>query len=463
MGCLFRCFRPQGSNRRRRDRPVPRSGPSTSKINQGSLVSKRQLGSVFVNEDHGSLSKQVSKLSANDNVNKDGSYREPKHEPDILKASGALLQTPEKIRKASRIETVQAPAKEGLSSNHVSKLPGTSCKELLYDENYKVSRCPLQEQENAGISQSNTECFTFKGHQTPQCCEYSLPSVNQNLESVHNEYTVEPKLDGHTTDVLLSQHEPCNQPFASKNLPFPTPVEVTDEMETSATVYLTTLEDTKNEKNTRIGTEFIFPILNPVENLSRQKLLNEDSSEPLQSYDSSDHKTYNIPDAGEKIQQISLVTDPEEAELSGALRSTSPSRLETPRNKTLSRPEYPDLVTTSLSQWLKPPIVKDEHDEIKEKSHSGKSSYADRPILGMVAAHWKEEEPGHKSPKQWDGNGIPNSTNKYKEDQKVSWHATPFEERLEKALSDENSLPKRKSVHGKRVEFEDELSDTAAS
>ncbi|RRT71857.1 hypothetical protein B296_00025119 [Ensete ventricosum] len=259
--------------------------------------------------------------------------------------------------------------------------------------------------------------FTFKGHQTPQCCEYSLPSVNQNLESVHNEYTVEPKLDGHTTDVLLSQHEPCNQPFASKNLPFPTPVEVTDEMETSATVYLTNLEDTKNEKNTRIGTEFIFPILNPVENLSRQKLLNEDSSEPLQSYDSSDHKTYNIPDAREKIQQISLVTDPEE--------------------------EYPDLVTTSLSQWLKPPIAKDEHDEIKEKSHSGKSSYADRPILGMVAAHWKEEEPGHKSSKQWDGNGIPNSTNKYKEDQKVSWHATPFEERLEKALSDENSLPKR--------------------
>ncbi|CAD5179845.1 unnamed protein product [Musa acuminata subsp. malaccensis] len=463
MGCLFRCFRPEGSNGRRRDRPVPRSRPSTSKINQGSLVSKRQLESFFVNEDHGSLSKQVSKSSAKDNVHKDGSYGELKHETDFLKASGALLRTPEEIQKASRIETAQAPAKEGLSSNHVSKLPGASCKELLCDENYKVSRCPSQEQENAGISQSNTECFTFKGHQTPQCCEYSLPSVNQNFESVQNEYTVEPKLDGHTADILPSQHEPCNQPFASKNLPFPTPVEVTDEMETSATVYPTNLGNTKYEKNTRIGTQYIFPILNPVENLSRQKLLNEDSSEPLQSYDSSDHKTNNIPDAGEKIQQISLVTDPEEAELSGTPRYTSPSRLETPRDKTLLRPEYPDLVTTSLSQWLKPPIAKDEHNEIKEKSHSGKSSYEDRPILGMVAAHWKEEEPGHKSPKEWDGNGIPNSTNKYKEDQKVSWHATPFEERLEKALSDENSLPKRKFVPGKRVEFEDELSDTAAS
>ncbi|OMO52116.1 hypothetical protein COLO4_37405 [Corchorus olitorius] len=59
----------------------------------------------------------------------------------------------------------------------------------------------------------------------------------------------------------------------------------------------------------------------------------------------------------------------------------------------------------------------------------------DRPIIRMVAAHWNEDESSHISPKWWDGNGIPNSTKKYKEDQKVSWHATPFEERLKKALS----------------------------
>ncbi|CAH2059990.1 unnamed protein product, partial [Thlaspi arvense] len=72
----------------------------------------------------------------------------------------------------------------------------------------------------------------------------------------------------------------------------------------------------------------------------------------------------------------------------------------------------------------------------------------DRPIIGMVAAHWNEKEQTHISPKWWDGNGIPNSTNKYKEDQKVSWHATPFEERLEKALSEESGqgfIPSRKT------------------
>lgn len=39
----------------------------------------------------------------------------------------------------------------------------------------------------------------------------------------------------------------------------------------------------------------------------------------------------------------------------------------------------------------------------------------DRPIIGMVAAHWNEKEQSKISPKWWDGNGIPNSTNKYKE------------------------------------------------
>ncbi|KAJ4762126.1 hypothetical protein LUZ62_072501 [Rhynchospora pubera] len=41
-------------------------------------------------------------------------------------------------------------------------------------------------------------------------------------------------------------------------------------------------------------------------------------------------------------------------------------------------------------------------------------------------------------------NGIPNTTTKYKEDQRVKWHSTPFKERLERILSDEKMLPPRK-------------------
>ncbi|KAG2242475.1 hypothetical protein Bca52824_095686 [Brassica carinata] len=61
----------------------------------------------------------------------------------------------------------------------------------------------------------------------------------------------------------------------------------------------------------------------------------------------------------------------------------------------------------------------------------------DRPINGLVASHWNEDEQNEILPKWWDGNGIPNTTTRYKEDQRVSWHATPFEVRLEKVLSEE--------------------------
>ena len=57
-------------------------------------------------------------------------------------------------------------------------------------------------------------------------------------------------------------------------------------------------------------------------------------------------------------------------------------------------------------------------DGFEERSFTPKSKNleVDRPIIGMVAVHWSEEDDKTKvSPKSFDGNGIPNSTNKYKE------------------------------------------------
>jgi hypothetical protein len=57
----------------------------------------------------------------------------------------------------------------------------------------------------------------------------------------------------------------------------------------------------------------------------------------------------------------------------------------------------------------------------------------ERPIFGSLADHW-EAALTTKRP-VWDGRGILNDTNKYSEDQKVMWHAVPFEERLAQALA----------------------------
>jgi hypothetical protein len=78
-----------------------------------------------------------------------------------------------------------------------------------------------------------------------------------------------------------------------------------------------------------------------------------------------------------------------------------------------------ELMAMSLSHWLKPPKP---FDIFCTKSQSGISTDSDRPIIGSVATHWSEksETVSIPPPKVWDGKGIPNSTNKYKEVQFIS-------------------------------------------
>ncbi|GKB87810.1 glutamate--glyoxylate aminotransferase 2, partial [Tanacetum coccineum] len=85
-----------------------------------------------------------------------------------------------------------------------------------------------------------------------------------------------------------------------------------------------------------------------------------------------------------------------------------------------------------------------EHKDVKRGVVG--SAATDIDLVRMTNTHWNADAIVASPPKWWDGNGIPNSTNKYKEDQKVSWHATPFEERLEKALSEDKLIVERKQL-----------------
>ncbi|KAG6536734.1 hypothetical protein ZIOFF_001801 [Zingiber officinale] len=448
VGCFFGCIRSRNNVEGTKNRKEP-------------SVSKRQLGSFFINEEADSLPDGVVCPIASDTFATDSLYKELKREVEILKACGALLQTPVEIRKASGKVTLQDPDKlEGTSSSYILRFSGIS-KKILWDEKHEISSIPLQVQNNDGISH---ESFLLDNQQSPQHNDSLLPSVNSSssvlLEGVH-EYCTELVVETHTPDTSPSKHESHLQLFSSKVSPFATPFRVTDEMETPATIYPSNLEHIRTGKGPRIRNQYVYPV--PiVENHSQWKVLNEDFPESFQS-----HYSFN-PDAGEKEQQMSA-SQPEGSELSLRTRFSSPrsekqkdevvytdkyttgkilSTLETPSSNTdmkLVSPQYSEVVA-SLSQWLKPPMTRD--DSHNKKSSSAKSSDDSRPILGMVAAHWKDDEPEHTLYKRWDGNGIPNSTNKYKEDQRVNWHSTPFEERLEKALSDESFVSQRSYTVG---------------
>ncbi|GKA30105.1 JASON-like protein, partial [Tanacetum coccineum] len=186
-------------------------------------------------------------------------------------------------------------------------------------------------------------------------------------------------LNSSSSEVTCEEPNPFGLPSdysVSKPSPYPTPISLTDDMQTPGTVFPSYVRDKDIRNNT---------LLKPVENADQFK-------EMMKENFGSDDKQLNV--------------------------------------------------DTSLSSWLPP---KQAHQGRANRPFTGKTP-GDRPIIGMVAAHWNADVPVASPPKWWDGNGIPNSTNKYKEDQKVSWHATPFEERLEKALSEDKLIAERKQL-----------------
>ncbi|GMI73395.1 JASON [Hibiscus trionum] len=226
------------------------------------------------------------------------------------------------------------------------------------------------------------------------------------------------KYDDQNTNKL----ELLSSQSASKPSPNTTPLKLSDEMQTPGTVF------PLNGK-IRIRSGDVHSVLNPVENATSKEILGE----LKESHERPEEATPKV-EVG--VKQTSLMKESEEE--------------------------------GSLSSWFKPKQYSiDDHIRNLQATtkfpHSGKT-LVDRPIIGMVAAHWSEDESSRISPKWWDGNGIPNSTNKYNEDQKVSWHATPFEERLEKALSDESLISQSKHVNRTPSAFgETDESDTALS
>lgn len=187
---------------------------------------------------------------------------------------------------------------------------------------------------------------------------------------------------------LKKAESPGNQSI-SKPSPYPTPLKLSDEMQTPGTAFPTNFDTFPNGK-TRIRSQYVYPVLNPVDGVSEWNALKEE--------------------------------DPNFNQLSGELRES----LELPGNATPKSKETTKetiseelKVEASLSTWLKPVQSSKDGNNQNVMGVSSRPRVArtpiDRPIIGMVAAHWNEDEPSRISPKWWDGNGIPNSTNKYKE------------------------------------------------
>lgn len=167
---------------------------------------------------------------------------------------------------------------------------------------------------------------------------------------------------------------------ASMPSPYPTPLHLTDEMQTPGTVFPAYVNNIAGV-TTKIRSQYVYSVLNPIQYHSQWKELDEehsDSNQQRESPNPNDEATMMSTPMSDTVMDNLSVKNDKKDEL-------------------------------SLSQWLKPQTA---NENVGENVHFGRTP-GDRPILGMVAAHWNEAS--HISPKWCGGNGIPNSTTKYKE------------------------------------------------
>ncbi|WMV38726.1 hypothetical protein MTR67_032111 [Solanum verrucosum] len=411
----------------------------------------------------------------------------------FLKACGTLPETPAEIRKglakckdlsASKGDVEPLKFKSWLSDVAVEKFN----LDLLPDHPITPSKSNELEKQSGSLTHTSSSCMMDgqNGQSSPKNSIHGSGSANTptsiefNANQAHRDAASEVSpifapsaqymnktvrfdcesdlsaVSSKSTSFALDSENSKQAEFsgnysALKHSPYPTPLKLSDEMQTPGTVFPTYIDDIAYGKAPRIRSQYVYPVLNPVDRAPQLKDLSDEDSYSIENSNSRLWSS-NMTESGER---------PNEASFS--------SELVTPGLRKASA-DNDSKVEASLSSWLKPSSINQDMGKQHTSSGCGNNAHygrtpGDRPILGLVAAHWKDDEDSRISPKWWDGNGIPNSTNKYKEDQKVSWHATPFEERLEKALSEESSIPHRKQYSGTRpFAFNDmDETDTAIS
>ncbi|KAE9598442.1 hypothetical protein Lal_00031394 [Lupinus albus] len=427
MGCFVSCFRV----RHNRHRPATVSSSPSQKSNDVA-VSGNRLSTLFLSEE-----REDSKHSDGKNIGK-GSQRDGsrlKDQTKFRRACGKLARTPDEIQKASEKLKVSPCGKDSEPSRFLlnnssagkvqldtqpfniptpiqhSKEPGTRTDSLEHTPNSSMSKAQ-NTVSTGGSKKGSLHALDITEKNTASVSPCPSTRYTRRKTSVRFEYDTDlPFSDSSEYGQWhVKKTESPNNDGAYKPSLYPSPLKLSDDRKTPGTV----------------------------KNVSRSKIIEEEHFNPEQH-----------------SQELGELVEPSQ-------NSTS-----TPE-KGLKKIPYDNEpgVQESLSSWLKPAavILEERNKRMENANCQSRKTFVDRPIIGIVAAHWGEHEDSHVPPKWWDGNGIPNSTNKYKEDQKVSWHATPFEERLEKALSEETVISQRKDIYVKPIVFdENEESDTALS
>ncbi|PUZ59557.1 hypothetical protein GQ55_4G051900 [Panicum hallii var. hallii] len=348
---------------------------------------------------------------------------------------------------------------------------GIDDEELRREANYlklcgTISETPAELQNECGNMPTNapaTNCASlFEATSSEGCEEHHEPS-ELSIEDTQHLLGVE--LVPHAAFLEKSPFQNIQHKQADRSgSPFATPLVLRDDMQTPGTIYTSHRGASMSGKRVQTRKQFIYPVLRPIENRLQQMELTEHSSplppsnppkrknlevdsvkKPKQTYSTSVVKSGLSETSSSFSCQVKEALSPEELLDSGELSNTNSDE----KNAAFS-----------LSHWVKTSSTTDVENQGDVKGAAGDQSYdecsfpTERPGFNASDLGWDIENPTPRLPKTWDANGIPNTITRYKEGQRVSWHTTPFEERLLKVLSDEEHRPPRKVVRGKLFHLE---------
>ncbi|KAK1393397.1 Aspartyl/glutamyl-tRNA(Asn/Gln) amidotransferase subunit [Heracleum sosnowskyi] len=454
ISCLFRWLSIRGF------RPRP-SSPLISQPNTEPVVSRNRKRLNYLQEGSDGSPGDEERCNLLDSPIQDLDLEGLSDEAKLLKACGTIPETPAEIRKASTMLSNSSPNGVLDSSKFYSWLPETQNLNMEMEPYYagnrnkqcedcvgfsgssahepnnciKIGKMISTSVKDSAVGEFGTTVHVYADDESASA-QSRNKSVRFNCPLDTSLSSLESSSSGASRHSLEKSESPGDK-RASKLSPYPTPLKLTDDMQTPGTVFPSYIGNIVVGKNPRIRTQYVQSVVNQVEDSSHPQGWREDESTPDQQ---SAHlinrfELANIATPNSEVRKADIATPDSEVRM------------------LISSDEEDMKVKASLLSCIKPlPSNQCANNQwvvtfASEDNYFGQNP-GDRPILGTVASHWNEDESPPLPPKSWDGNGIPNSTTKYKEDQKVCWHATPFEERLEKALSEKHIIYQRRNLNG---------------
>lgn len=222
------------------------------------------------------------------------------------------------------------------------------------------------------------------------------------------------------------QHKPLD---CNSSSPFPTPLVLWDDMQTPGTAYASNRGASISGKRVRTRKQFIYPVLRPIDSTLQQIELKENSS-PLPSSNPLERRNLEADSIKDLAQSSSnsvvksgLPETPSfsapDANVKYQVKEAYPEELLDSKEVSESNSDEKNAAL-SLSRWLKPSSKGAENQgdvecPVGDQSYDECSFRIERPVFMASDLNLDTDNPTPRLPKKWDGNGIPNTTTRYKE------------------------------------------------